>query len=127
MPAMRAPISLESPSCPATPATRKHHAMEVRSTSSRDRATDRKSPGRARRERTTAVATSATPAPKEASSGTGSSVFRFGRNVRKAMAHRSWKIRIPRVTRPASVPISSLSKSSLTTMRVDDRLNATAR
>src|SRR5207249_9382302 len=84
------------------------------STSSRDRATDRKSPGRARRERTTAVATSATPAPKEASSGTGSSVFRFGRNVRKAMAHRSWKIRIPRVARPASVPISSLSKSSLT-------------
>ncbi len=47
MPAISAPISLESPTPPATPATRKHHAIAVRSTSSVDRAMLRKSAGSA--------------------------------------------------------------------------------
>ena len=43
------------------------------------------------------------------------------------MAQRSWTMRMPSVSLPAKVEISSLSKMSFTTISVDDRDNATAR
>ena len=44
-PAINAPISVERPTCPATPATRKHQATEVMSTSSCEVAMARNSVG----------------------------------------------------------------------------------
>ena len=41
-PAIRAPISFESPAHPATPATRKHQAIALTTTSSEDFAMTRK-------------------------------------------------------------------------------------
>ena len=73
------------------------------------------------------MATSAMPAASERRSGPAPRRSRLGWSAMKAMAQKSWKMRMPKVRRPERVAISSLSKSSLTTMSVEDNESAMAR
>ena len=85
-PAMRAPISFERPAHPAIPATRKHHAIALTTTSSEDLAMTRKYRGSTKRARSQAPPTSPATATSDFSRSSACMFCRLGWIARKAMA-----------------------------------------
>ena len=118
-PAMRAPISRDRPRRSAAPLTRKHHpTAEIRTSSGRRAAASKTRESTWRLARNATATRTAPPAIDRAIVSTPGSA-RLGCTAMKRMAQMSWTTSTPRVSRPDRTFSSNLSRSSLTTMRVE--------